>query len=180
MDPIIIYTDDGSDERNARPMVVNHGRPGPTHWLGNRPGIPPVVRPPVVIYPSAPAPQVVQPAPAAVPMAPAAGPVWVPGQGWMQPAGQVPPGQMLPMPGQVPGQVPSPLGSKLGQLATPALVQAAAMLLASFLPVPPAPIATGHVEDDVANGITYTAALAAHAKTDEKIRAAGFALAQLL
>jgi hypothetical protein len=172
MDPIIIYTEDGSDERNARPLVVNHqGRPGPTHWGGwgsNRPHVPNVVRPPVVIYPSAPPAQVAPPTPAPVAMAPAAGPVWVPGQGWAQ------------NPAHVPAQMPSPLGSKLGQLATPALIQAAAMLLASFLPVPPAPIATGSVEDDVANGITYTAALAAHAKTDEKIRAAGFALAQLL
>jgi hypothetical protein len=167
MDPIIIYADDDTDERNARPLVVNHGgtRPVPTNLFGvNRPNAPRVVRQPVVIYPNAPT----------APMAPVATPpgaLYQPGVGWVQNPAQA---------AQAPGLVQSPLGGKLGQLATPGLIQAAAMLLASFLPVPPPPTATGSVEDDVANGITYQAALAAHAKTDEKIRAAGYTLAQLL
>jgi len=166
MDPIIIYTDDGTDERNARPLVASHTgiRPGPTPAAYNRPP----VRPPVVIYPNAPTAQVGQVAQVAPVAVPGPALTWQPGVGWVQsnPA--------------MAGQVPSPMGSKLGQLATPALIQGVAMLLASFLPVPPAPTATGDVEDDVANGITYQAALAAHAKTDEKIRAAGFLLAQFL
>ncbi len=166
MDPIIIYADDDTDERNARPLVVNHGnRPAPPNLFGvNRPGAPRVVRQPVVIYPNAPV----------APMAPVAAPpgaLYQPGVGWVQNPAQA---------GQLPGQAQPLLGGKLGQLATPGLIQAAAMLLASFLPVPPPPTATGSVEDDVANGITYQAALAAHAKTDEKIRAAGFTFAQLL
>ncbi len=167
MEPIILWTEDG-DERNARPLVVNHGRPGVGVFPGLRPTIAPSGRPaPVVLYPSAPM----------APMAPVAAPsspmTYVPGTGWV-PAYN---------PAQAPataGQAQGPLGSKLGQLATPALIQGVAMLLASFLPVPPAPTVTGSVEDDVANGITYQAALAAHAKTDEKLRAAGFLLAQFL
>ncbi len=163
MEPIILWTDDDDDERNARRRVINHGRPAPL--LGHRPGGTSAGRAPVVIYPSAP---VAPMAPVAAPMAPVAAPgaVYQPGVGWVQNAPA--------------GQVPSPLGSKLGQLATPGLVQALSMLIASFLPVPPPPTATGSVEDDVANGITYQAALAAHAKTDEKLRAFGFALAQIV
>ncbi len=166
MEPIILWTEDG-DERNARPLIVNHQRPGQTIGINRPGGAPPVRHAPVVLYPSAPVAPMAPVAPVA-PMAPvaASGALWQPGVGWVQNAPA--------------GQVPSALGSKLGQLATPGLVQALSMLIASFLPVPPPPTATGSVEDDVANGITYQAALAAHAKTDEKLRAFGFALAQIV
>src|SRR5688500_344463 len=99
MEPIIIYTADGSDERNARPLVVNHsGRPGPTNmFLGHRPLGSTAVRPPVVIYPSAPSQgQVAQVAPVPAPMAGQPGLIWQPGVGYVQNPAQF---------GQVPGQM---------------------------------------------------------------------------
>ncbi|MBE7452264.1 MAG: hypothetical protein HS111_26290 [Kofleriaceae bacterium] len=159
----IIWIED--DERNARPVVRHHGRPttggvfpGMRTPLGAQ-----VVRQPVVIYPNAPVAPVAPMAPAA----PTAGMSYVPGTGYVT-------NPLHPMAGQL-----TP-GSKLAQFATPALIEGAAKLLASFLPVPPAPTATGSVEDDVANGFTYQAALAAHAKRDEQIRTIGWLAAKLL
>ncbi len=150
------------DERNARPTVVDSRRPqfGVTS-VGPLGGHRPVGRAPVVIYPNAPV------TPGYTPYAPV--PVYNPAH---------PPAQS-PAIGQpmYPGMTP---GSRLAQLATPALIEGAAKVLASFLPVLPAPAPTGDVEDDIANGFTYQAALAAHAKRDEQIRTLGWLASKLL
>lgn len=158
MDDIIWIED---DERNARPTVVDSRRPQVgVSRLGSLGGPRPYGRAPVVIYPNAPV------TPSYTPYAPV--PAYNPAH---PPAPMGQPG----MPG-----MPMTPGQRLAQLATPALIEGAAKVLASFLPVPPAPTATGDVEDDLANGFTYQAALAAHAKRDEQIRTLGWLAAKFL
>ena len=68
----------------------------------------------------------------------------------------------------------------LGNLTRAELVEIGAKLLASIQPLPPAPLATGKPEDDVANLITYQGALATHAKRDEQLRTIGDLVAKVL
>lgn len=64
----------------------------------------------------------------------------------------------------------SPFRNEMGQVRTGVIIDAIAQTLAAFAPLPVTPTPTGDIADDQANGITFLAALAQHAKTDEKIR----------
>lgn len=70
--------------------------------------------------------------------------------------------------------------SVLGNLTSAELVALGAKVLAAIQPLPMAPVATGKVEDDAANLITYQGALALHAKRDEQLRTVGDLLAKVL
>jgi hypothetical protein len=71
-------------------------------------------------------------------------------------------------------------GSILGNLTRAELVELGAKVLASIQPLPPAPLATGKTDDDIANLITYQSALSLHAKRDEQLRTIGDLLAKVL
>jgi hypothetical protein len=64
----------------------------------------------------------------------------------------------------------SPFRNEMGQVRTGVIIDAIAQTLAAFAALPPAPTPSGDIATDQANGITFLAALAQHAKTDEKIR----------
>jgi hypothetical protein len=51
---------------------------------------------------------------------------------------------------------------------------------AAMQPLPGAPTASGHVDSDVSNLITYQSALALHAKRDEQLRTIGSLVSKLL
>jgi hypothetical protein len=53
------------------------------------------------------------------------------------------------------------------------MIEAGAQVLAAIQSLPLAPVATGKVEQDVANMVLYQAALAEHAKRDEQLRTLG-------
>lgn len=60
-----------------------------------------------------------------------------------------------------------------GSLSTGMMIEAGAQVLAAIQSLPLAPVATGKVEQDVANMVLYQAALAEHAKRDEQLRTLG-------
>jgi hypothetical protein len=60
------------------------------------------------------------------------------------------------------------------------LIELAAGILAAIQPLPGAPTAQGKVETDVENLVVYQAALANHAKHDERLRTLGSLLGRLL
>lgn len=64
----------------------------------------------------------------------------------------------------------SPFRNEMGQVRTGVIIDAIAQTVAAFAALPPTPVPTGELATDQANGITFLAALAQHAKTDEKIR----------
>lgn len=60
-----------------------------------------------------------------------------------------------------------------GGLSTGMLIEAGAQVLAAMQTLPLAPVATGKVEQDLANMVLYQTALAEHAKRDEQLRTLG-------
>jgi hypothetical protein len=60
-----------------------------------------------------------------------------------------------------------------GGLSYGILIEAGAQVIAAIQPLPPAPVATGSIETDVANLTRYQRALAEHAKRDEQLRTLG-------
>jgi hypothetical protein len=88
----------------------------------------------------------------------------------VQPAQTQPTTPTQPQPGSNITCGQSPFRDQFGQVRTGLIIDAVAQTLAAFAPLPPAPEPTGEVGIDQANSITYLAALAQHAKTDEKVR----------
>ncbi|KAB2906837.1 MAG: hypothetical protein F9K40_05925 [Kofleriaceae bacterium] len=131
-----------SDERNARPMVVDGRRPS---MIGpRRPGagivVPPSTRPTII-----------------------QGGGLAPSRHYPVPTYPTQPTVVYHQPAQASG-----LG--LAGMSNAELIELAALALTALQPLPGAPTAQGDVETDVENLVIYQTALAGHAKQVDRIR----------
>ncbi|MBE7448598.1 MAG: hypothetical protein HS111_06860 [Kofleriaceae bacterium] len=102
-----------------------------------------------------------------------------------QPAVYPAPAPMYP-PAGCPAYAPQPVivqrpaVRRFSDLTTGDIAHLASQALAALQALPAAPAPVGATETDVANLITYQAALAQHAKRDEQLRTIGSFIAKLL
>lgn len=133
-----------SDERNARPSIVDNRRPAMPGI--RRPGggivVPPSSRPTVITGSAVGAPRPYYP-PSYSPQ---------PSVVYHQPAPS------------------SGMGLGLAGMSNAELIELAALALTALQPLPGAPTAQGDVETDVENLVIYQSALAGHAKQVDRIR----------
>lgn len=112
---------------------------------------------------------VVNPAPGGYPVGPYSRPM------------AYPPSYPMTYPGQgYPGQGQTALGSLFGGMPVGQILDLVATAFAALSPLPQAPTATRDTTTDVNNLVTYQAALADHAKRDERIRTLGSLVGKLV
>ncbi|HEY1811006.1 MAG TPA: hypothetical protein VGG74_01530 [Kofleriaceae bacterium] len=72
------------------------------------------------------------------------------------------------------------IGGMFGGMTGGQLVDLVAQIFAAVMPLPSQPTPTNDAGTDIANGVTFTAALAQYAKRDEQIRTLGSLVSKLL